>query len=463
MTRSSKVAAVSLGLVLGASGCGSFLTGDKLSSDPNQPSAATRDQLFVGVQANLFSSQENSVAMTVCMWMQQCAGVGGRFVEQYSRYVVDEFSWDGNWFNVYTGGGLIDLRKIEASARADGDSVYLGVAKIWEAFDVGTAADLWGNIPYTDAVGSDPTPTLDNQAVVYDSVQTLLSQAIADLGGPGAGPGAQDLVYGGVKAKWIAAANTLKARYYLHTVEAAAIKAAVYDSALKYASLGIGAATGDLKTFHTSATSERNIWYQFQLTTFGQDVVAGKFLVDLMKARSDPRLPQYYGKNKGGGYGGQDMNVGQASDSISAIKGAGRNVADFRQPLVTYQENELILAEAYNQTGNDPVALTHLNNARAAAPLPALLAITGPALLDSIMIEKYVALFQNIEVWSDYRRSCVPALTPYLKANPIWRGKIPGRLYYGGTEGNVNSNIPSPAQQVSTNGFRNPNDTADCP
>src|SRR5213596_1968996 len=192
MIRAIKVVAVSLGVALAAAGCGSFLTGEKLSSDPNQPSAATRDQLFVGVQANLFSSQENSVAMTVCMWMQQCAGVGGRFVEQYSRYVVDEFSWDGNWFNVYTGGGLIDLRKIEASAAAAGDSVYLGIAKIWEAFDIGVAADLWGNIPYTDAVGSDPTPTLDGQGSVYDSVQSLLTQAIAEVGGPGAGPGVQD-------------------------------------------------------------------------------------------------------------------------------------------------------------------------------------------------------------------------------------------------------------------------------
>src|SRR2546430_1206247 len=387
MIRSIKVVAASLGVALAAAGCGSFLTGEKLSSDPNQPSSATRDQLFVGVQANLFSSQENSVAMTVCMWMQQCAGVGGRFVDQYSHYVVDEFSWDGNWFNVYTGGGLIDLRKIKASARADGDSVYLGIAKIWEAFEIGAAADWWGDIPYSDAVGSDVTPTLDSQAAVYDSVQALLSQAIVELGGPAGGPGPQD-------------------------------------------------------------------------------VVAGKFLVDLMNARSDPRLPEYFGKNKGGGYGGQDMNVPQSSDAISAIKGGGRNAPDFQQPLVTYQENELILAEAYSQTGNDPVALTHLNNARAVAPLPALVAITGAALFDSIMTEKYVALFQNIEVWSDYRRTCVPALVPYRTANgadPHWRDKIPGRLYYSGTEGNVNSHVPTTTQQLATNGFRNPNDPADCP
>ena len=138
----------------------------------------------------------------------------------------------------------------------------------------------------------------------------------------------------------------------------------------------------------------------------------------------------------------------------------------FRQPLVTYQENELILAEAYNQTSQDVLALQHLNNARAVPGLPGpLVGITGAALLDSIMTEKYVTLFENIEVWNDYRRMCIPALTPFNtgSVNPIWRGKIPGRLYYSGSEMNVNPNIPGPSTQVATNGFRNPDDTADCP
>ncbi len=476
MTRSIKVAAVSLGLVLGGSGCGSFLTGDKLSSDPNNPSQATAVQLFVGVQANMFSSQENSVAMTVCMWMQQCAGVGGRFVDQYAHYTVNEFSWDGNWFQVYTGGGLIDLRKIEAAERAAGDSVFLGVAKVWEAFNMGVAADLWGDVPYTQAVGSSPAPALDAQSAVYDSVQSLLSQAIVELGGPGTGPLGNDLVYGGDKAKWIAAAHTLKARFLLHTVEAAATKATVYGNAITEATSGIGSTAGDLTAYHSTATSERNIWYQFQTTTFGQDVVAGKALLDIMNGRTDPRLPQYFAKNALNAYGGEDPNVAQPGNTISPLNGISGNTSlrmcptssscgAFRQPLVTYQENQLILAEAYNQTSNDALALTHLNNARAVPGLPALVGITGVALLDSIMIEKYVALYQNIEVWNDYRRNCIPALTPYNTGavNPQWRGKIPGRLFYGGTEMNVNSHIPDPGTQLATNGFRNPNDKADCP
>ena len=479
MTRMIKVAAVSLSLALAAAGCGNFLTGDKLTNDPNNPSQATALQLFLGVQSNMFSAQENTVAMTVCMWMQQCMGVGGRFVDQYAHYTVNEFSWDGNWFQVYTGGGLVDLRKIEATERTAGDSVFLGIAKIWEAFDMGVAADLWGDVPYTEAAGSNPTPALDSQASVYAAVQTLLSEAITELSSAkGPGPLGADLVYGcdttlARRSLWIAAAHTLKARFLLHTIEAnPGTKATIYGNAITEANAGISSTARDLLAFHSAATSERNIWYQFQTTTFGQDVVAGKALVDIMKARSDPRLPEYFGVNGGGGYGGEDPNVPQPGDSVSPLSGSLRmcptpsSCGAFRQPLVTYQENELILAEAYNQTSQDVLALQHLNNARAVPGLPGpLVGITGAALLDSIMTEKYVTLFENIEVWNDYRRMCIPALTPFNtgSVNPIWRGKIPGRLYYSGSEMNVNPNIPGPSTQVATNGFRNPDDTADCP
>ncbi len=543
MLRTIKVAAVSLGLALGAAGCGNFLTGDKLTNDPNNPSQATALQLFVGVQSNMFSAQENTVAMTVCMWMQQCMGVGGRFVDQFAHYTVNEFSWDGNWFQVYTGGGLVDLRKIEATERTAGDSVFLGIAKIWEAFDIGVAADLWGDVPYTDAVASNPTPGLDSQASVYAAVQTLLSEAITELGsGKGPGPLGADLVYGcdttlARRSLWIAAAHTLKARFLLHTIESnPGTKATIYGSAITEANAGISSTARDLLAFHSAATSERNIWYQFQTTTFGQDVVAGKALVDIMKARNDPRLPAYFAKNTTVGwqakhrysvgsrmldpnnnveqvtahaatdstsgssqpvwpttigattadsnvtwtnvglpYGGEDANVPQPGNTVSGLSGSLRmcptpsSCGAFRQPLVTYQENELILAEAYstaaNPSGNDGTALTHLNNARAVPGLSALAGITGVALLDSIMTEKYVTLFENIEVWNDYRRMCIPALTPFNtgNVNPIWRGQIPGRLYYSGSEMNVNPNIPDPSTQIATNFFRNPNDTADCP
>jgi hypothetical protein len=165
--------------------------------------------------------------------------------------------------------------------------------------------------------------------------------------------------------------------------------------------------------------------------------------------------------NTGLPYGGEDVNTPQVASTISAVDGT-RNSPTFRQPFVTYAENQLILAEAYNQTANDAAAVTELNKERAAAGLGAI-AATGPALLDAIMTEKYVALFQNVEVWNDYKRTCTPALVVYTgPGSGAINGTIPGRFYYGSNERNTNPNIPPPSTQVATNGFRNRNDPNPC-
>ena len=98
-----------------------------------------------------------------------------------------------------------------------------------------------------------------------------------------------------------------------------------------------------------------------------------------------------------------------------------------------------------------------------AAPLvalPALAAIAGAGLRDSIMIEKYIVMFQNMESYSDYRRECVPNLTPAVNNRGFTN--VPGRLYYPLQERNTNPNIPDPSVQNSTNGFRNPLDVHGC-
>jgi hypothetical protein len=72
------------------------------------------------------------------------------------------------------------------------------------------------------------------------------------------------------------------------------------------------------------------------------------------------------------------------------------------------------------------------------------------------MEEKYISLFQNIEVWSDWRRTCLPTLRPALN-----RPAIPGRLPYGQTEEQTNPNTPpSTEQNIFT--VRNPNDPNGC-
>jgi len=525
MYRKTYVALACLGLLLGTAGCDTFLTGDKLSNNPNLPTAASAQQLFIGIQAGQFAFEEGTVAMMMCEWVQACSAGNSRFVQQAAQYVFNETSNiaanSGDWIGAYDGGGLVDIKNVEAAVTAVNDSRWLGIAQVWEAFTVGTVSSMWGDVPYSEAVSGKTDPVLDDRFVLLGNLQTLLSTAITNLAGSGTGPGANDLVLGGNTTKWTKVAWTLKARYYMQTAES--LGAPAYTAAIAAATNGVSDATGasDFASFHTQATSERNMWTQFQTSSgFGTDLEGGAALINILKARNDPRLAKYYCKattaawkastkyvknaaildpngnmeqvtavtldslsgatqptwpttantstvdnhvtwiNRGLPYVGDDFNTPPPPPVSQFNCLPARFAAEARIPYVSYVENELILAEAYNKTGDDVNGILHLNNARATVPLGALVGITGVALLDSIMIEKYAAMFQNIESINDYRRTCIPALVH--SANSQGFQNVPGRLFYPQTERNVNSNIPDPTVQLATHGFRNRGDVHAC-
>jgi hypothetical protein len=445
---------VGIALLAGAGACKDFLTETSAVRDPNRPSAATRNQLLAGIEAQLLDQQEGGVAMIICQWMQQCAGIGGRFVEVQGHYAISGSNFDLNFSGIYTGGGLIALRTAEASADADKDAVYKGVLEVIEAMQIGWAADIWGDIPYSDAAGANPKPKFDGQMAIYDALQTLLDKAITDLAGSGTGPGAADILYGGDKVKWTQLANTLKARYYLHTVEK--LGAGQYARVLTAAAKGIATSANSLLAVHSSATSERNLWAQFQLTSFGNDLVAGKVLADLMNADADPRRTDYFAKNPLGAYGGHDAVTNNTpADEISPILGSGRtNDPVFAQPIVTWEENQLILAEANFVTSGAAAAQPFLNAVRAKYGKP-----SKAATLQSIMEEKYINLFQNVEFWNDFKRNCYPRLKPASASFTA----IPGRLLYGTTEKQTNPDDPSVKAEGPLQSYRNANDPAPCP
>jgi hypothetical protein len=463
------------GALLAASltGCTDFLTGEGVTNDPNFPTAASRDQLFVGYQATQFVQQEGNVALLGCFFMQQCSGLSN-FMQFWDKYDLSAEETDASFVAIYTGGGLVDLRRVQAIVEADGDDQYLGVTKVWEALGISFGADNWGDIPYSEAATEGiPEPVFDDQMAIYAALQTVLDEAITDLGGTGPGPGAVDLIYGGNAAKWIKAANTMKARLHMHTAERLGNTA--YTAAIAAASNGILLPADDFRTYHSTATAERNLWHQLHGSGFPY-AVAGRRLVDLMKQRNDSRIPDYFADAVENDpdityYGGKDVNGATPADSISSLGGSGRDVPQFRQPILTADETELILAEAKFQVNGGgaagaAAAAPHLNTVRQRyGQLPILV----PTLND-IMTEKYIALFQNIEVWQDYKRTCLPTLTPVTRAG--FPFEVPGRILYGSTEGNANPNTPTTSEQLDeggiahgrpgVGGFRNANDPTPC-
>ncbi|HEX6559616.1 MAG TPA: SusD/RagB family nutrient-binding outer membrane lipoprotein [Longimicrobiales bacterium] len=460
MTRYIKTG-VALSLALLGAACDSFIQGPGLTENPNSPTQATMTQQLVAVQANMFTRLEGQLARNSAIYTQQVIGTFNQQLQYGTQYNFPETEVSPHMSGFYTGGGLVGLRKVQADANAADDKLIEGIAKVWEGYAMGTATSIWGDLPYSEALQQDIlTPKLDAQQDIYTAVQKLFDDGLTLLAAaPTTGNcDPADLIYcatPGTRAlqvsRWIAATNTLKARFYLHLVERQGNTA--YQAALAAATNGIaeaptsvtqamhGQAPGDFRSFHGNTLDDGNIWAQF--LTSRQDIAAGNVLVALLKARSDPRLTAYFDANTSGTVIGVDQNarvVGTGAASV--INVSVRRSLTFRQPLVTWAENQLILAEAKFKLGDLPGALANTNNVRRAVGLTDLATIT----FDDVMAEKYIAQFQNIDVWSDYKRTCYPTLTPFGT-----RTEVIGRLLYGSAERNANPNIPLASNQPARN------------
>jgi starch-binding outer membrane protein, SusD/RagB family len=462
MHRHIKMAGVAL-VLAAATGCDSFLTGPGLTQDPNFPTQATTEQLLVATQARLFLQLEGQSARTAAIWTQQLAGINNQQRDYGSRYDYSRNELDTNSaFNgFYQSGGLVDLRRLRALAESENNPRVQGIAMVMEALMIGTATSLWGDIPYREAVDpANPAPAIDPQEQVYADVQALLTQAITTLGGAATTALGPDLVYNGNPARWIAAAHTLKARYYLHVAPRAG--QAAYQSALTHANQGIneapttvsaaihGQGPGDFRSVHgTTLNTDANIWANF--LTERADIAANRRMLDILRQRNDPRLGEYFSPAVGTDFRGADQfGVGGNPQPWSLPNATTRIPLNFRQPFVTWAETQLIKAEANFQLGNLGAALTNVNAVRTAIGMPAL---AGPITLEQIMVEKWIAQFQNVDVYSDWRRTCFPRLVPGGPNSPTPAARVPGRYVYGSTERQQNPNFANlaPSQQPADN------------
>ncbi len=116
---------------------------------------------------------------------------------------------------------LIQIETLLGETDGTGFTMHSGSARVLKAYVLLTLVDLFGNVPYSQALkGSELVfnPTADNGKDIYGAAIDLLDESITLLGtAPGAGQGlTRDIFYGGNSAKWIALANTLKLKAYMN-------------------------------------------------------------------------------------------------------------------------------------------------------------------------------------------------------------------------------------------------------
>lgn len=411
-----------------AAGCKDFLTGGELTRDPNRPTVATSGNLLIGAQANLWAIIGGDPARVTGIWSQEFAG-GLQQYANYENYGLSEQTTNGFHQSLYAGGGLVDIRRIQDKSRAAGDTLFLGIGQVMEGFLMGTGADLFGNLVYSEALKGKANPALDKQIDVYNQVQNVLAEGIKNLeapntGGTNVGPGSSDLVYGGDADSWIELAHTLRARFYMHTAE---VDPTAYQKALDEAKQGISSHAGDYVGVFSGNAQEQNLYYQFNGPAGRQGyLLPNPSFLKLLETRSDPRRSEYFNA---------------AGTKLSAT----RLAPNFSQPFVTYNENLLIWAEAAYRTNDPATALIKLNQAKTDAGVPTVSGLTGPALLAEILLEKYIADFQlGVEAWKDYERTCTPNIEPTNASLGV-----PARLFYDAGERQTNTNIPQPGQGIN--------------
>ena len=118
-------------LLGGTTACSNFLDAPDATTNPNQPTIANADQLLVATETALNQQYTSDLARTACVWMQQCAGTDRQY-KDLGVYNYGEDAYNGTFSQIYTGGGLLDIRGSRRWPTARRTRSTVGSAACWK-------------------------------------------------------------------------------------------------------------------------------------------------------------------------------------------------------------------------------------------------------------------------------------------------------------------------------------------
>jgi len=205
---------------------------------------------------NTLGFAQVSIASTLMAEPNTNAGTFSRM--WYTTAIRDYDQTQGTYSNVWTNlyaGPLADLQTIIGNTD-ESQGAYRGVARLLKAYTFSILVDLFGDVPYSEALNTEiPFPSLDSGAEIYSNLLSEIDIALGELSQQeGALMG--DVVYGGDLDKWRKMGNTLKLKLYAQTRLESSI-----DSESGFSSL----ISGDILT---NMTDDFQMQYGSQQTPF---------------------------------------------------------------------------------------------------------------------------------------------------------------------------------------------------
>lgn len=352
-----------------------------VNDNPNFPTEASMETLLPSAGAMTIARIALDGDLLGTLWMQHATQ--GNSTNQYNstvNYSVTVTSYNAIWTNAYANI-LPDLKILIEMAEENGAWNYWVVAKVLTAFNYHFLTDLYGDIPFTEALQAKefPTPKYDDsKTVVYPGIIAMLDEAIAKETDAKANTNPvmakDDYYFNGDMDKWIAFAKSLKLKLLMRDFESNKSRISTM--------LEAGGFLQDdcAMTVFEDAINKGNPLYEYnfrQMNTV-ENMRACHTFTEFLITMEDPRIERYYEVTRYSSqqiaagnevtmreiYGGlpcgtKPSTVDSDEDGVPLIK-SSRFLQSYDDPayLMNNAEVAFLQAEAYARLGNKAKAKT---------------------------------------------------------------------------------------------------------
>lgn len=435
--------------------------------NPNSPSVATPALLL-----------NNICQTTFDVWPMDVA-YASRHMTYYERpNVYVNYNWATGSFDAYNI--LRQVQDMNRLAVESDNKNYQGLAKFFRAYHFSRLTETFGDVPYSDALNAldgNTEPVYDTQEEIYAGLFGELEEANALLSVDN-GELIGDIIYNGDVMKWKKLVNAYRLRLLIHlskktgntNLNVTQQFVTVTSDPVKYPLMESIEDNAELD-YNTSSID--NYYPLFQDNSVPSLAALEKGFVKILKDRQDPRLfaiAEPITDQPSGDFNSYDgvdagMTISdQNNASPSASKINRRYINDqVNEPMIlmSYAEQEFVIAEAISRGWIGGDAATHYNNGIRAsmqfydiadAEIDAYLAqpvvVFQPAnAIEMIITQKYISFFLNSgwEPYFEHLRTGYPEFsTGPGTANG---GQIPKRFQYPQDEFSYNKDHVTEAVQ----------------
>ena len=420
---------------------------------------------------------------------------GNGYIISTTQFAYNFTNGDFNYWDSYYDN-LNDYEFVISNADAYNQKYLKGPAKVMKAMLYQQLVDMYGNIPYTDALKSTASlaPKFDDQKAVYDNLIVLLDDAIKDLkANPFASAFApSDIIFNGNVTKWAQFANSLKLRILIRQSKVAGKESFITTEIGKIVTEGSGFITGEDvgiggPSFYLATAGKLNPVYD----RWGYDANGAKralnnypriseFAVKTLKASGDTLRLKRIGYANGGenantpgvsvakevaaNYSGTPFGVSSGYLPANTV-GLGPSLlvkGSYNRPYIIMQASEVqfLLAEAkqrYAAVALPSTAKVYFEEGIKQSFRTLGAAATGADAykgskivnydwdastdkLTAITIQKWISFinFNGLEAWAEYRRTNLPATPQSIQLKGESETKRPLRFFYPNTESGSN-------------------------